>query len=80
MDMLGYVHIFKYSHLDPEPDSDSLSVWTIILIIIGLLFIIGGIAGSIFYKRKQSQKQKLYEQFSNELEPKRDLRNKWFTE
>ncbi len=57
-DVLGFVHIYKYSH--------SLPVWAIILIVVGSLLIVGAIVGFIIYKRRQSKKQGSYQQFNNE--------------
>lgn len=58
-DTAGTVHLFEYSH--------SLPVWAIILIVVGSLLIIGGgVAGFIIYKRRKSQKDQGYQQFSNE--------------
>ncbi len=56
MDVLGNVHIYKYSHPQPDP----FPVWVIILIVVGSLLIVGGIVGYIFYRRRQGRRQGLY--------------------
>ncbi len=66
MDVLGNVHIYKYTHVDPDPQPDSLPIWVIVLICVGSLLIIGGIVGLIIYKRKQSINKGSYKQFDNE--------------
>ncbi len=75
MDVDGVFHIFKYNYPqpDPQPDPDSFPVWVIILIFVGSLLIIGGIVGSIIYKRKQSLKQESYQQFNNQEKSRNDL-------
>ncbi len=84
MDKLGIVHIFKYTHDNPDPDPhpdtdpDSFPVWAIILIIVGSLLIVGVVVGSIIYKRKISLKQGSYQQFNNEEKSRNDLWTKWF--